>query len=110
MMQVVLRELGHDRVEMTGREWMVELLGLCRETNGRMIEAVKEFLERMCVLDAGTSGVKDGAADTNARRRRNSWVTCSIKIKIKLLLVPKLAVRGKRDGDDREEGSVLDIY
>ena len=26
MMQVVLRELGHDRVEMTGREWMVLLL------------------------------------------------------------------------------------
>ena len=47
MMQVVLRELGHDRVEMTGREWMVVLLGLCGETNERMIEAVKEFLERM---------------------------------------------------------------
>ena len=47
MMQVVLRELGHDRVEMTGREWMVLLLGLCGETNERMIEAVKEFLERM---------------------------------------------------------------
>ena len=29
MMQVVLRELGQDRVEKTGREWMVVLLGLC---------------------------------------------------------------------------------
>ncbi|MPC67802.1 hypothetical protein E2C01_061988 [Portunus trituberculatus] len=47
MIQVVLRELGHDRVEMTGREWMVVLLGLCEEMNERMIEAVKEFLERM---------------------------------------------------------------
>ena len=50
MMQVVLTELGHngnERVEKTGREWMVVLLGLCRETNERMIEAVKEFLERM---------------------------------------------------------------
>ena len=47
MMQVVLRELGHDRVEMTGREWMVVLLGLCGETNERVIEAVKEFLERL---------------------------------------------------------------
>ena len=27
MMQVVLRELGHGRVEKTGREWMVLLLG-----------------------------------------------------------------------------------
>ena len=50
MMQVILTELGHswdERVEKTGREWMVLLLGLCRETNERMIEAVKEFLEKM---------------------------------------------------------------
>ncbi|MPC97930.1 hypothetical protein E2C01_093275 [Portunus trituberculatus] len=47
MMQVVLRELGHKRVEMTGREWMVVLLGLCGDTDERMIETVKEFLERM---------------------------------------------------------------
>ena len=50
MMQVILRELGHnrnERVEMTGREWMVLLLGLCGDTSERMIEAVKEFLERM---------------------------------------------------------------
>ncbi|MPC70299.1 hypothetical protein E2C01_064543 [Portunus trituberculatus] len=47
MMQVVLSELGNARVEMTGREWMVLLLGLCGDTNDRMIEAVKEFLERM---------------------------------------------------------------
>ena len=31
----------------TGREWMVLLLGLCRETNEKMIETVKEFLEKM---------------------------------------------------------------
>ena len=51
MMQVILRELGHnrnERVEMTGREWMMVLLGLCGETNERMIEAVKDFLKRMC--------------------------------------------------------------
>ena len=42
MMQVVLRELGHGRVEMTGREWMVLLLGLCGEKNERMIEAVRK--------------------------------------------------------------------
>ena len=50
MMQVILTELGpswDERVEKTGREWMVLLLGLCRETNERMIEAVKEFLEKM---------------------------------------------------------------
>ena len=50
MMQVILTELGHswdERVEKTGREWMVLLLGLCKETNERMIEAVKEFLEKM---------------------------------------------------------------
>ena len=49
MLQVILTELGHswdERVEKTGREWMVLLLGLCRETNERMIEAVKEFLEK----------------------------------------------------------------
>ena len=48
MMQVILTELGRsweERVEKTGREWMVLLLGLCRETNERMIEAVKEFLK-----------------------------------------------------------------
>ena len=47
---MVLTELGHswdERVEKTGREWMVVLLGLCRETNERMSEAVKEFLEIM---------------------------------------------------------------
>ena len=55
MMQVILTELGHswdERVENTG--WvllhteyrMVLLLGLCRETNERMIEAMKEFLEK----------------------------------------------------------------
>ncbi|MPC24151.1 hypothetical protein E2C01_017226 [Portunus trituberculatus] len=47
MMQVVLRELGNARVEMTGREWLVLLLGLCGDTNDRMIKAAKEFLEEM---------------------------------------------------------------
>ena len=47
---MILSELGHnrnERVEKTGREWMVLLLGLCRETSERMMEAVKEYLERM---------------------------------------------------------------
>ena len=50
MMQVFLSEMGRDVnvfAERTGREWMVLLLGLRGETNGRVIEAVKEFLERM---------------------------------------------------------------
>ncbi|MPC37376.1 hypothetical protein E2C01_030850 [Portunus trituberculatus] len=50
MMQVILTELGHNRdeiLEKTGREWMVLLLGLCREMSERMIEAVKEFLKKM---------------------------------------------------------------
>ncbi|MPC86292.1 hypothetical protein E2C01_081115 [Portunus trituberculatus] len=50
MMQMVLTEQGHnrnERVEKMGREWMVVLLGLKREMNERMIEAVNEFLERM---------------------------------------------------------------
>ena len=50
MMNVVLIEMGcemNEVIERTGKEWMVLLLGLCAETNGRMIEAVKEFLERM---------------------------------------------------------------
>ena len=46
-MQVVLRELGNVRVEMTGSKWMVLLLGLYGNMNDGMIEAVKEFLERM---------------------------------------------------------------
>ncbi|MPC27338.1 hypothetical protein E2C01_020507 [Portunus trituberculatus] len=47
MMQVILTELEHDRnerVEKTGREWMMLLVRLCKETSERMIEAVKEFL------------------------------------------------------------------
>ena len=50
MMRVVLTEMGcemNELVERTGREWMVLLLGLCRDTTERMIEAVKTFLERM---------------------------------------------------------------
>ena len=34
-------------LEKKERERMVLLLGLCRETNKRMIEAVKEFWEKM---------------------------------------------------------------
>ncbi|MPC87583.1 hypothetical protein E2C01_082449 [Portunus trituberculatus] len=67
MIQVVLTELGHDRnerVEKTGREWMVVLLGLSKETNERIIEAVKEFLERMW-----RARCTDGAADPKARLR-----------------------------------------
>ena len=50
MMRVVLVEMGYEanvRVERTGREWMVLLLGLCDESTERMITAVKEFLEKM---------------------------------------------------------------
>ena len=50
MIQVILTELEHnwdERVEKTGWEWMVILLGLCSETKKRMIEAVKEFWEKM---------------------------------------------------------------
>ncbi|MPC76223.1 hypothetical protein E2C01_070630 [Portunus trituberculatus] len=53
-MQVILTELGHNRdkrMEMTGREWMVLLLGLCSEKGEGMIEAMKEFLEKMCVSE-----------------------------------------------------------
>ncbi|MPC21927.1 hypothetical protein E2C01_014931 [Portunus trituberculatus] len=96
MMQVVLTELGcnrNERVEKTGKEWMVVLLGLSRETNERMIEAVKEFLERMW-----RARCTDGAADPKARlwsdpespivsrsrsRSTRARVACSIKIKIK---------------------------
>ncbi|MPC98738.1 hypothetical protein E2C01_094119 [Portunus trituberculatus] len=39
--------LEDERVEKTGREWMVLLLGVCRWTSESMIEAVKEYLERM---------------------------------------------------------------
>ena len=50
MMRVIFPELGWDeseRMEKTGKEWMVLLLGLSTETTEAMIEAVKEFLERM---------------------------------------------------------------
>ena len=60
---MILTELGHnwnERVEKTGREWMVMLLGLCRETNERMIEDVKGFFWRECgVLDVGWPWSKD---------------------------------------------------
>ena len=50
MMRVILIEMGHEMneaIEITGRKWMVLLLGLCGETSERMIDAVKEFLEKM---------------------------------------------------------------
>ena len=50
MMIVFLNELGH-RINVvdgrTGCEWIVLLLGLNGVANGRMIEAVKEFLEKV---------------------------------------------------------------
>ena len=50
MMRTVLIELGCEDgevVERDGREWMILLLGLCKESNGTMITAVKDFLESM---------------------------------------------------------------
>ena len=44
---MILTELGHswdERVEKTGREWMVLLLGLYRKMKERMTEVVKKFL------------------------------------------------------------------
>ncbi|MPC66674.1 hypothetical protein E2C01_060825 [Portunus trituberculatus] len=60
MMQVILSEFGHnrnERVEKTGREWLVLLLGLCRETR---------------------------AADPKGLALERSRATCIIKIKIKI--------------------------
>ena len=34
-------------IERTGRKWMVLVVGLCGKTSERMIDAVKEFLEKM---------------------------------------------------------------
>ena len=56
MMRVVLTEMGfrmNDLVEMTGRERMVLLLGLCGDATECMIEAVKMFLERMWSVRSG---------------------------------------------------------
>ena len=47
MMRVILTEMGREMIERTGKEWMVLLLGLCGETSERMIDTVKEFLEKM---------------------------------------------------------------
>ena len=50
MIQEILTELGYNRnesVEKTGKECMVLLLGLYRETNNKMIEPVREVLERI---------------------------------------------------------------
>lgn len=44
LMQVMLRELRTVRVKKTEREWMVLLVGLSGETNGRMVEAGKETM------------------------------------------------------------------
>ncbi|MPC65527.1 hypothetical protein E2C01_059664 [Portunus trituberculatus] len=73
MIQMILSELGHnrdERVEKTGREWMVLLLGLCREMSERMIEAVKEYLERMW------------SCRSKGLALERSQTACSIKIKI----------------------------
>ena len=50
MMHVILTEMGREMNEVTERnrrEWMVLLIALGRdwETNARMIDAVKDFLE-----------------------------------------------------------------
>ena len=34
-------------IERTGKDWMVLLVGLCGKTSERMIDAVKEFREKM---------------------------------------------------------------
>ena len=50
MMRVILTEMGREMNEViarTGREWMVLLVGLCGETSTRMIDVLKEFLEKM---------------------------------------------------------------
>ena len=50
MMQTTLRELGsevNERVEKTGKERMMLLVGLSEESSEGIIEAVKEFLERV---------------------------------------------------------------
>ena len=50
MMRVILTEMGREMnkvIERIGREWMVLLVGLCGETSTRLIDAVKEFLEKM---------------------------------------------------------------
>ena len=50
MMRVILTYMGrvmNDVIERTGREWMVLLVGLCGETNTRMIDVVKEFLKKI---------------------------------------------------------------
>ena len=49
MMRVILTEMGcemNEVIERTGREWIVLLQGMCGETSERMIDAVKEFLEK----------------------------------------------------------------
>ncbi|MPC31566.1 hypothetical protein E2C01_024860 [Portunus trituberculatus] len=80
IMQLILSELGHnrdERVEKTGREWMVLLLGLCKGTSERIIEDVKEYLERM--WQARSCRSKGLALE-------QSQNICSIKIKIIKLL------------------------
>ncbi|MPC79108.1 hypothetical protein E2C01_073621 [Portunus trituberculatus] len=57
---------------------MVLLLGLCREKSERMMEAVKEYLERMWQVRSSRS---KGLALERSR------ATCSIKIKIKTLIL-----------------------
>ncbi len=47
MMQMFLGEVGLEVNGRTGKEWMVLLLGLSGQTNGRVIEVVKELLESM---------------------------------------------------------------
>ena len=50
MIQTTLRELlgceENERIEKTGKEWMMVLVGLSEESTEGIIKAVKEFLER----------------------------------------------------------------
>ncbi|MPC94323.1 hypothetical protein E2C01_089487 [Portunus trituberculatus] len=79
MMQVIMTELEHnrnERVEKTGKEWMVMLLGLCGERSEKMIEAVKEYLERMW---------RARSCQSKGLALKQSQATCSIKTKIKII-------------------------
>ncbi|XP_050686795.1 uncharacterized protein LOC126980697 [Eriocheir sinensis] len=95
MMQVFLSEMGREVNGRTGREWMVVmvlLLGLSGETNGRVIEAVNEFLESMWRARCRQGHLAPGFLSQELPIQRPSWLgsvdcveksqaTCDIKIK-----------------------------
>ena len=47
MLHVILTEMGREMNEMIEKIGRVLLVGLCGQTNTRMIDTVKEFLEKM---------------------------------------------------------------